>query len=345
MGIKEVSEGKYLIRWQRGSGKTRKFSTRTFYGTREQAQALYEELNEGSPPARKPPLRRHTLSSFAPDYLRHCAAHKDAKGKRDMVSLLLREFGDHALSAINIRLLEAYQSEMATRNLSNATINRRIGCIKHMLRKAVDWEMCPPSVTQSLSRVRMKKEPLTRLRFLTQQEADRLITACGKSATLAPWLTPIVAFALNTGARLSEILKLSWNNVDLRTGLVTFVDTKNGERRDVPINDTLRHVLTALVRPLDGQERVFRPDGKEGLKRINRSFCTALRRAGIGGGVVFHTLRHIFASNLVMRGVDLKTVQELLGHKSLAMTMRYAHLSPEHKAAAVRVLDRKEATE
>ena len=111
------------------------------------------------------------------------------------------------------------------------------------------------------------------------------------------------------------------------------VDTKNGERREIPMSDTLRETLRRIPRRLDSPY-VF--PGKEGktLVNIRRRSLKALKEAGIEG-FVFHALRHTFASHLVMAGVDLMPVKEFLGHKRLEMTLRCAHLVPGHKRAAI----------
>jgi integrase len=129
--------------------------------------------------------------------------------------------------------------------------------------------------------------------------------------------------------RKSEILNLTWDRVNFEQGIITLLDTKNKERRDVPMNETVRATLEAMGRkgPL-----VF-PSGD-----MRTAFRTALKKAGIED-FRFHDLRHTFASNLVMAGEDLNTVAELLGHKGLQMTKRYSHLSPKFKARAVGILD------
>ncbi len=145
-------------------------------------------------------------------------------------------------------------------------------------------------------------------------------------------LKPIVTVALHTGMRLSEILKLKWTQVDLKHGFILLDITKNGERREIPIDNTLTIMFNNMLK---GFESKFVFAGKDGdpYKSVKRSFSTALKKSGIHD-FRFHDLRHTFASHLVMAGVDLTSVKELLGHKSLAMTTRYAHLSPSHKRKA-----------
>ncbi len=114
--------------------------------------------------------------------------------------------------------------------------------------------------------------------------------------------------------------------------------SKNGERREIPINTTLEYLFKAIPH---STESVFVFAGKNGnpLTDIKNSFHAALKKAGILD-FRFHDLRHIFASHLVMAGVDLTSVKELLGHKDITMTLRYSHLAPGHKRKAVQVLDR-----
>ncbi len=129
--------------------------------------------------------------------------------------------------------------------------------------------------------------------------------------------------------RRGEILSLKWEQIDLRHGYISLVDTKSGEGREIPINSTLERMFKEMPHSIESIYVYTDRDGKP-YKGVKRSYNTALRNAEIYGAT-FHTLRHTFASQLVMAGVDLASVQELLGHKSLNMTLRYSHLAPEHK--------------
>jgi integrase len=138
--------------------------------------------------------------------------------------------------------------------------------------------------------------------------------------------------------RKSEFLNLKWDQVDLKHGFIFLDKTKNGERREIPINDTLRITFNGLLRRLDTPYVFYDPATGKPYQDVKRSFASACRRAKIQD-FRFHDLRHTFASHLVMAGVDLTTVKELLGHKTLTMTLRYSHLAPSHKIKAVDVLD------
>jgi integrase len=138
--------------------------------------------------------------------------------------------------------------------------------------------------------------------------------------------------------RKGEILSLRWDNIDFKHGFILLDTTKNGERREIPINETLRGVLQGLTRRLDIPYVFFDNATGKPYQDVKRSFNTALRKAGIKD-FHFHDLRHTFASHLVMAGVDITTISRLLGHKSLTMTLRYSHLAPEHMSKAVDILD------
>ena len=155
----------------------------------------------------------------------------------------------------------------------------------------------------------------------------------------ASHLKPIVTVALHTGMHRGEILNLKWEQVDVKHGFILLEITKNGERREIPIDNTLMIMFNSMSRGLESVYVFTDPRTGEPYKSVQTSFETALKRAKIRD-FRFHDLRHTFASHLVMAGVDLTSIRELLGHKSLAMTMRYAHLAPGHKRRAVNMLDK-----
>ena len=135
---------------------------------------------------------------------------------------------------------------------------------------------------------------------------------------------------------MSELISLTWEDVDFdrRTVTVKAGYAKNGESRSVPINELLKRTLEE-VRISDGA--VFRSRTGQPYRSVRTAFMTAVKRAEIVD-FTFHDLRHTFASRLVMGGVDLTTVKELMGHKEITMTLRYAHLSDDHKQRAVEIL-------
>jgi integrase len=125
--------------------------------------------------------------------------------------------------------------------------------------------------------------------------------------------------------------------VDFKLGVIAVLQTKNGERLEIPMSDTLRETLRTIPRAL-AAGYVFPGRAGHAPVNVSKRFTRALQEAGIEG-FVFHDLRHTFASYLIMAGVDLLTVKEFLGHKDIKMTLRYAHLAPDYKRSAMARLD------
>ena len=175
------------------------------------------------------------------------------------------------------------------------------------------------------------KEDNARTRFLTEDEEARLLAHCNAQ------LKPLVVTALHTGFRKSELLSLRWANIDFRHHLIKVeaAYTKTREARGVPMSET----LTATLKQLKIHENIELTASVFGYRQMTKTFARAVQRAGITN-FTFHDLRHTFASRLVMAGVDLTTVKELMGHKHITMTLRYAHLAPGHKRSAIAALDR-----
>ena len=177
------------------------------------------------------------------------------------------------------------------------------------------------------------KENSGRIRYLNEEEINHLLVVC------PPYLKDIIEFALNTGLRKGELFALKWSDVDLHNKLLSFKNTKNYEERVIPLNDIALDVLRRIPRQLHNEYVFITPATKRGAQIVDvkKSFKTALRDAGIQD-FRFHDLRHTFASHLVMAGVDLANVKELMGHKDIKMTLRYAHLSPDYKKRGVDIL-------
>jgi integrase len=251
-------------------------------------------------------------------------------------------FGERRLSEIGYLDLETYRNRRkatltrAGKTRTDATVNRELSTLRHMLNKAVEWGMLEHNPFNKGSRL-MLKENNHRLRFLTDSEIEALLRACDDLKTYTPHLRPIVETALLTGMRREELLSLQWHQI--RNGFIYLTETKSGKARQIPMNDRLAEVFKEVRRgnQLKSPYVFCGPDGKRFFE-VKRSFASACRKAGIEA-FRFHDLRHSFASQLVMRGASLKAVQELLGHASMAMTMRYAHLSHEHLKDSVNLLN------
>ncbi|MCX7794119.1 MAG: site-specific integrase, partial [Thermodesulfovibrionales bacterium] len=239
------------------------------------------------------------------------------------------------LDEIKTKEVELIQAHLMDKGYSVATCNRYISIVKASFTKAEEWGLINEQQLRAIRKVKLLKGEISRLRFLSEEEIQRLLSHCDKH------LYPIVFTAINTGMRKGEILNLKWDNIDFRTGFIYLDRTKNGYRREIPMNESLKALLRKLhsQRRLDTNYVFVNPQTGRRYTEFKRSFAAALKKAGIRD-FRFHDLRHTFASQLIMRGADLKTVQELLGHRTLTMTLRYSHLSQAHKKEAVRLLDK-----
>jgi integrase len=266
---------------------------------------------------------------FAKEYLAWSKTNKKPSSyDREISSMrrLDREFGGKVFQEITTWQIEKWKAKRKE-EVKPATVNHELALLKHMYIKEVEWGKCRENPAK---KVRLLKGEVKRVRYLMPDKVQTLLSNC------VDHLRPIVTVALHTGMRKGELLGLRWDQVNFDQGIITLLDTKNHERRDVPINETVKATLKGIARKGD---YVFCNGEEKPFGRVHRSFHTALKKSGIED-FKFHDLRHCFASALVMAGEDLYTVAELLGHKSLEMTKRYAHLSPKFKKRAVNVLDR-----
>jgi integrase len=289
-------------------------------------------------------IQNHTFNELKAEYIKWTERQRGFKNKLYLINQLSEVFGNLPLRRFTTMLIEQYQTERLHKSKrpkngkpdtgnKPATVNRLIATLSHMFTKAVDWNMVEEGVLKRIRKVKMLPENNRRLRYLSKEECKELVNSS------EPHLKPILITALNTGMRKGEILNLQWNdNVDLKHGFILLGLTKNGDRREIPINNTLRSTLQAISRRLDTPYVFYDPKTGKPYKDVKRSFKTAVRRAKIHD-FKFHDTRHTFASHLVMAGVDITTIKELLGHKTLTMTLRYAHLAPAHKTKAVDLLD------
>lgn len=271
------------------------------------------------------------FGEFAKVYLEYARTNKaDSTGYRDQFSVnnLNASFKDQYLFDITGEMIEKYKAERLLK-VEPATVNRELACLKHMFTKAVEWGYVKTSPAKGIKRL---KEPPGRLRYLIPVEINALLSTCSEH------LRPLVVTALNTGMRRGELLALKWSQVDLENRKIAVIKSKNNESRVIPINQTLYQELMNLKKKHTKGEQVFYSRYGEPFKDAREGFLGAVKRAGIED-FRFHDLRHTFASHLVMQGVNLRTVQQLMGHKDIKMTMRYSHLSPEYVQGAIERLD------
>ena len=266
------------------------------------------------------------FKDFTLEFIEYYSKPNKRSWKRDtqLVNNLTAFLEDKHLHEITPFDIEKYKKERV-KKVTPATVNRELSCLRNIYNRAIQWGKATRNPVKG---VKFFKESEGRLRYLEQNEISRLLQECPY------YLKPIVIVALNTGMRLGEILNLKWQDLDFNQKFIYIENSKNGEKREVPMNNFLLKMMAQLKETSNHGDYIFSHKDGSPLKGVYRSFKSACKRAGIKN-FRFHDLRHTFASHLVMNGVDLKTVQELMGHKSFSMTLRYAHLSPDHKRKAI----------
>lgn len=270
------------------------------------------------------------FEDFADEYFEiYLNANNKSLDKSDYYNLkrLKVYFSGKYLHEINALSVEKFRLERS-REVGPATTNRALARLKALFNKAIAWNKFEG--INPVKGVKFLKESPGRLRFLEKEEITKLVENCND------YLKPIVVVALNTGMRRGEIFNLKWRDIDFKRDMIHLMKTKNGEKRETPMNEVVKATLIK-VRKHPESPYIFCEKSGLPFKNLRKSFFTACRKSDITN-FRFHDLRHTFASQLVMSGVDLNTVRELLGHKSLEMTLRYSHLSPDHKKRAVDIL-------
>ena len=282
--------------------------------------------------------KRHTLAELIDRYrLGILPGKKDAAQQERQLNWWKTRLGHLLLSDLTQASLAEQRDHLnneprrSNTPRSPATVNRYLAALSHVFTVAVKeygWLDANP-----LMKVSRGKEAPGRIRFLADQEKDRLLTACKASSN--PDLYPAVVLSLATGARRSELLTLRWAQVDLPRGTITLLETKNGERRALPLGDLPRALLKtrAKVRRIDS-DLVFPGRPPTRPAQLRHAWQTALHTAGISD-FHWHDLRHSAASYLAMNGASLQEIAAVLGHKTLAMVKRYSHLSEQHTAGVV----------
>ncbi len=275
-------------------------------------------------------------------YLRETQDSKRSP-ERDRYALkrLYPFFTGRELETLTTRDVRAYVVSRREAGIVPATINRELSVLSSALnyaRREWGWEIPNPTSGRKLP------VPEGRVRWLNAIEAAALIEAA-ESEPKAPHLADFIRLALHTGMRRGALLGLEWQRVDLHGGLIHLEGrhTKAGKRRSIPINRDARQALIQRARfraeHCPATPWVFCGIDGSRIQSVKRSFGTACRRAGIRDFHI-HDMRHTCAAWLVTAGVPLPEVRDLLGHSTVEMTERYAHLAPENVRAAVTRLEK-----
>ena len=282
-----------------------------------------------------------TFDELMLKYLQSTASEKRAP-ERDVyvVKQLKPFFTGREMGTLKRSDTRAYIDKRKADGMAAATINREIGLFSAAINYARrEWDWNIPNNAEGM----LLKKPEGRVRSLALPEARRLVEEAEKH-TQSPLLAYFIRLALNTGCRKGELLGLEWRRVNLKSNLFILEgsNTKNGKRRSIPLNTEARAALLDLARYRaencpDSPWVFVHPNG-ERLQSLQTAFEWLRKRVGIADFRI-HDLRHTCASWLVSAGVQLPAVRDLLGHSTIQMTERYAHLSPENVRAAVSALD------
>jgi integrase len=253
-------------------------------------------------------------------------SYLEGGGERTYLKPIIARVGSMPLAKIDQAFIEKTARALYP-NASPATLNRQAFTpIAAVLNHAAKRGLCARKTVERLA------QPKGRVRWITFEEAERLLTAC------SPHLRPLVMFLLGTGARMSEALYLDWREVDLAGAHVTFLDTKNGEHRGIPLHARLVNELRGLRHP---QGRVFRTntglpyaEKESGGGQIKTAFRGACRRAGLADFTP-HDCRHTWATWHYAANRDIVALMKLGGWKSERMVLRYAHVNVAQLAASI----------
>lgn len=290
--------------------------------------------------------KRHTLNALIERYVSEVLPTKPKSQNKQaqQLSWWKKQIGSYALSDISPAMIAEQRDKLLKaftvrdKQRSPATAVRYLAALSHAFTVAIkEWGWLEFNPVLQITK---PKEPRGRVRFLSDEEREKLLTAAKESKN--PYLYLVIILCISTGARKMEILELRWKNVSLERGIITLDETKNGERRVLPLVKYALELMKqhAKIRRVD-TDLVF-PSSYNPKKPIDirASFITALKHAEITD-FRFHDLRHSAASYLAMNGASLAEIAEVLGHKTLQMVKRYAHLSEAHTVRIVSKMNEK----
>lgn len=278
--------------------------------------------------------KRHTLGDLVDRYLQEVLPHrqKNAKNTERLLKYWKQELGAYSLADVTPALISQCRSKLLAGKTCRGklrgpgTVVRYLAALSHAYTVAVkEWGWVEDS---PLRRVSKPKEPPGRCRFLSDDERNALLAACKESTSLH--LYPVVVLALSTGMRRGEIMTLRWSQVELVPGRIILENTKNGDRRGIPLTGHAQEVLImASMIPRANTDLLFPGVNAAKPVDITSSWEAALTKAQLSN-FRFHDLRHSAASYLAMSGASLIEIADVLGHRTLQMVRRYSHLTEGH---------------
>lgn len=301
---------------------------RALVGAKGRAQQEVERCRVERPcPKHRPKPSVYLLADVVEEYLE--ASKGTKRSWRDDVrwgKAWSARFPGRTLEEITPLELERVRAERL-KTVAPATVNRELAYLKHLFNLAIRDEK---TERNPVVKLKMLREPSGRVRFLSDAEEKSL-----RASLVTDENQERLTVLLQTGLRRTEFLQLRWRDIDLKNAVITIPQSKNGETRHVPMTSEVRSILSKRPRSLDSGRLVFPNSvGHADEHWAQKAFPEAVEAAQIED-FRFHDTRHTFASRLAMEGVDVLTIKELGGWKSLSMVQRYAHLSPSHRQQAI----------
>ncbi|EPG7448947.1 TPA: site-specific integrase [Pseudomonas aeruginosa] len=363
----------YMVSWERNQAATLgRVGVMTLEQARREAAQYLAEAHEHGAPLAVTLGRRSanslTLRDFIDDHYSPWMATnlKSADKTLNLLNVGFASIMGKRLNEISQRDLESQRMAWLKAGNTDSTANRKMASMRGALSRAIEWGFLTEHPMTRLKQ--LKTDRKGRIRYLLPDEEARLRQALDdrqetiraerdsankwreerhkallpdlREVAFPDHLKPLVLLSLNTGMRRGEVFNLTWADIDLKNKLITVEgDTsKSGQTRHIPMNKETMATIEGWRKQHPRNYGYVFP-GKDGkrLDNVKKSWDGLLKLARIES-FRWHDLRHTFASKLVMAGVPLNTVRDLLGHSDLAMTLRYAHLAPDSKAAAVELI-------
>lgn len=372
--IRPNGDKAYFLRYRNVAGlnRTYKIANAQEYTprkARDEAIKLLGAIKDGKDPQEKKRAVRKeaqenlaspTLRNFLDNQYKSYVVTHSRTGDKNYKHLIAVSGAllDKKLKAITAKDVDNWKVSRLAK-VTKSTIDRDVGGLRSAFRKALEWQLIAES---PFSHIKAFNEDNKRVRYLTIEEEKRLRAALDvretimrterksanefrrdRSYDLLPefgaftdHLKPMVIISMLTGLRQGELFKLAWDCVDLKGGLLTVLakTSKRDLTRHIPLSKEAIAVLKDWLNENDGAGLVFAGKNGKQFTDVKTAWHKLLKDAEITD-FHWHDLRHHFASRLVAAGIDLNTVRELMGHSDIKMTLRYAHLAPEHKRAAI----------
>jgi integrase len=290
--------------------------------------------------------KKHTAKELINRYIKEILPRKPKSFVDQKIQLdwWKDNIGAYLLSDITPSLITEYRGKLLSEpskrggiKRTDATANRYCAVLSHCFTTAFkEWEWMQEN---PMLRIKKLKEPRGRVRFLSDEEREKLMQACKESQS--PFLYLLVVLAISAGARKMELCSLNWEDVDLKRGIIILHDTKNGDRRALPLVGIAKDLMKEHFKNRnENANRVFPAKNLIDPIDIRTPFENALIKAEIKD-FRWHDLRHSCASYLAMNGATLAEIAGVLGHKTLSMVKRYSHISDAHTAGVVERMNSK----